>query len=134
MESANAKALADVLALLNLEQIEEDIFRGGSQSPRVKWVFGGQVLGQALAASSRTVDPSCICHSFHAYFLRAGDPKKPILYEVDRARDGKSFSARRVVAIQHGRQIFNFAASYQLPEAGFEHQFAMPDVPPPESL
>ena len=134
MDNANAKALADVLDLLNLEQIEEDIFRGGSQAHRVKRVFGGQVLGQALAAASRTVDPSRICHSFHAYFLRAGDPKMPILYEVDRARDGQSFSARRVVAIQHGKQIFNFAASYQEAEPGFEHQFDMPKVPPPEEL
>jgi acyl-CoA thioesterase-2 len=123
MDNANAKALADVLALLDLEQIEEDIFRGGSQAHRVKRVFGGQVLGQALAAASRTVDPSRICHSFHAYFLRAGDPQTPILYEVDRARDGQSFSARRVVAIQHGKQIFNFAASYQVTESGFEHDF-----------
>jgi acyl-CoA thioesterase-2 len=130
----DAAALADVLSLLDLEPIEEDIFRGLSQKHRPMRVYGGQVLGQALAAASRTVDPSRICHSFHAYFLRAGDPKYPILYEVDRARDGQSFSARRVVAIQHGKQIFNFAASYQVIEAGFEHQFAMPDVPPPEGL
>jgi len=134
MTEDGSQALADVLSLLDLEKIEEDIFRGASQTHRLARVFGGQVLGQALAAASRTVDPSRICHSFHAYFLRAGDPKLPILYEVDRARDGKSFTARRVVAIQHGRQIFNFAASYQLIEPGFEHQFEMPDVPPPEAL
>lgn len=96
-------------------------------------VFGGQVLGQALVAASRTVEGR-VCHSFHSYFLRAGDPKVPILYEVDRARDGASFSARRVVAIQHGKQIFNLSASFQVPEKGLEHQFDMPKVPGPESL
>jgi acyl-CoA thioesterase II len=128
------KAMADILALLDLEAIEEDIFRGLSPEGRVQRVFGGQVLGQALMAATRTVESSRICHSLHAYFLRPGDPRVPLLYEVDRSRDGHSFAARRVVAIQHGKQIFNLAASYQTPEQGYEHQLQMPDVPPPEQL
>ena len=96
-------------------------------------VFGGQVLGQALVAAGRTVE-NRVCHSFHAYFLRAGDPKVPILYEVDRSRDGSSFTARRVVGIQHGQQIFTLAASFQTVEQGYEHQFDMPQVPQPEDL
>ncbi|HEY4274753.1 MAG TPA: acyl-CoA thioesterase II [Rhizomicrobium sp.] len=127
-------ALEEVLGLLDLEQIEENIFRGLSPKARHQRVFGGQVLGQALAAAIRTVEPSRLCHSLHAYFLRPGDPRIPILYEVDRARDGKSFTARRVVAIQHGVQIFNLAASFQVEEPGYEHQFEMPDVPAPETL
>ena len=124
----------EVLALLDLEKIEENIFRGLSPAGRVQRVFGGQVLGQALVAATRTVEPSRPCHSFHAYFLRAGDPRVPILYEVDRSRDGGSFTSRRVVAIQHGQQIFNMAASFQTVESGFEHQSSMLEVPPPESL
>jgi len=124
----------EVLALLDLEKIEENIFRGLSPAGRPQRVFGGQVLGQALVAATRTVDESRPCHSFHGYFLRAGDPRVPILYEVDRSRDGGSFTARRVVAIQHGEQIFTLAASFQKPESGFEHQAPMPEVPPPESL
>jgi len=127
-------ALEEVLGLLDLEQIEENIFRGLSPKARHQRVFGGQVLGQALAAAIRTVEPSRLCHSLHAYFLRPGDPRIPILYEVDRARDGKSFTARRVVAIQHGVQIFNLAASFQVGEEGYEHQFEMPQVPAPETL
>jgi acyl-CoA thioesterase II len=127
-------ALAQVLALLDLEAIEEDIFRGQSPEGRVQRVFGGQVLGQALVAARRTVEPSRICHSLHAYFLRPGDPRVPILYEVDRSRDGHSFSARRVVAIQHGKQIFILACSFQTVETGYDHQFPMPNVPPPEEL
>ncbi len=134
MNEAGKAALAEVLGLLDLELIEENIFRGLSPKARTQRVFGGQVLGQALAAAIRTVEPSRLCHSLHAYFLRPGDPRIPILYEVDRARDGKSFTARRVVAVQHGAQIFNLAASFQTDEAGFDHQFQMPDVPPPESL
>ena len=134
MSETGKTALAEVLGLLDLEQIEENIFRGLSPKARTQRVFGGQVLGQALAAAIRTVEPSRRCHSLHAYFLRPGDPRIPILYEVDRARDGKSFTARRVVAIQHGVQIFNLAASFQTEEPGFEHQFEMPQVPPPESL
>ena len=134
MSEAGKEALAEVLGLLDLEQIEENIFRGFSPRARTMRVFGGQVLGQALAAAIRTVEPSRLCHSLHAYFLRPGDPRIPILYEVDRARDGRSFTARRVVAVQHGAQIFNLAASFQMPERGFDHQFDMPKVPPPESL
>ena len=128
------KSLEQVLSLLDLQLIEEDIFRGQSSEGRVQRVFGGQVLGQALVAAIRTIEPSRICHSLHAYFLRPGDPRVPILYEVDRSRDGHSFSARRVVAIQNGKQIFNLACSFQIPETGFTHQFPMPDVPPPEEL
>ncbi|MGQ0741228.1 MAG: acyl-CoA thioesterase II [Alphaproteobacteria bacterium] len=125
--------VAELLDVLDLEQIEVNIFRG--ISPRDRWqrVFGGQVLGQALVAASRTVGERT-CHSLHAYFLRPGDPKLPILYEVDRARDGGSFTARRVVAIQSGQQIFNMAASFQVSETGLEHQSRMPDAPDPESL
>lgn len=125
--------LADLLTLLELERIEENIFRGESRDIGGKRVFGGQVLGQALSAASYTVEGRQ-AHSLHAYFLRAGDVKAPIIYEVDRARDGSSFSSRRVVAIQHGRPIFNLAASFQKPEAGLSHQAAMPDVPGPEGL
>ena len=123
----------ELLELLDLEQIDVNIFRG--LSPRDRWqrVFGGQVLGQALVAATRTVEAR-VCHSLHAYFLRPGDPKTPILYEVDRARDGGSFTSRRVVAIQTGQQIFNMAVSFQVPEQGLEHQIDMPKVPDPDSL
>jgi acyl-CoA thioesterase-2 len=127
-------ALARLLALLDLEKIEENIFRALSPPEPVQRVFGGQVLAQALVAATRTVETQRPCHSFHAYFLRPGDPKVPILYEVDRSRDGGSFSSRRVVAIQHGAQIFTLAASFQKLESGFEHQSQMPVVPDPESL
>ncbi|HEX7777074.1 MAG TPA: acyl-CoA thioesterase domain-containing protein, partial [Parvibaculum sp.] len=128
-----ADAVEDLIQILDLEQIEVNLFRG--HSPGVSWqrVFGGQVIGQALVAAYRTVEER-VCHSMHAYFIRPGDPKIPILYEVDRSRDGKSFTTRRVVAIQHGKQIFNLAASFQTPEKGFEHQAGMPDVPAPEDL
>lgn len=125
--------LADLLTLLELERIEENIFRGESRDLGGRRVFGGQVLGQALSAASYTVD-SRQAHSLHAYFLRAGDVNAPIIYEVDRARDGRSFSSRRVVAIQHGRPIFNLAASFQVPEQGLSHQAEMPKVPGPEGL
>lgn len=123
----------DLVALLDLEPIEVNIFRGLSPQHRLQRVFGGQVLGQALVAAQRTVSDRS-CHSLHAYFLRPGDPKVPILYEVDRSRDGKSFSSRRVVAIQHGRQIFHMSASFQTAENGLEHQMEAPPVPPPEAL
>ena len=126
--------LQGLLAILNLEELDVNLFRG--QSPDEAWqrVFGGQVIGQALVAASRTVEKRR-CHSLHAYFLRAGDPSVPILYEVDRARDGGSFSARRVIAVQRGKQIFNLAASFQTGEEGLEHQDPMPpDMPPPEEL
>ncbi len=119
--------------LLDLEAIEKNIFRGQSRDFGTSQVFGGQVLGQALAAASRTVEGRVV-HSLHAYFLKRGDMQAPIVYEVDRARDGGSFSNRRVVAIQHGEQIFNMTASFQLPESGLEHQVAMPSVPKPDSL
>ncbi len=125
--------IQDVLDLLDLEKIEENIFRGISPKDRVQRVFGGQVLGQALVAAAHTVDGR-FCHSLHAYFLRAGDPKVPILYEVDRSRDGTSFTSRRVVAIQHGRPIFTLEASFQREEPGYDHAFEMPQVPDPESL
>ena len=127
-------ALARLLTLLDVEKIEENAFRGFSPPERVQRVFGGQVLAQALVAATRTVETARHCHSFHAYFLRPGDPKVPILYEVDRSRDGASFTARRVVAIQQGLQIFNLAASFQKEEKGFEHQAQMPVVPAPQDL
>jgi acyl-CoA thioesterase-2 len=125
--------LADLLHLLKLERIEDNIFRGESRDIGSPRVYGGQVLGQALSAASCTVEDREV-HSLHAYFLRAGDVEHNIVYNVDRARDGRSFSNRRVVAIQHGRQIFNMTASFQKPEEGLEHQSDMPTVPPPEEL
>jgi acyl-CoA thioesterase-2 len=126
-------SIQEVLELLNLEAIEVNIFRGLSPKDRWQRVFGGQVLGQALVAAYRTVEER-VCHSLHAYFIRPGDPKVPILYEVDRARDGKTFSTRRVVAIQHGEQIFNMSVSFQVPETGLEHQFNAPKAVGPEGL
>jgi acyl-CoA thioesterase-2 len=125
--------VAQLLALLDLEAIEVNIFRGVSPQDRSQRVFGGQVLGQALVAASRTVEDR-LCHSLHAYFLLPGDPKVPILYEVDRSRDGRSFSSRRVVAIQHGRPIFHMSVSFQVEEAGLEHQIDPPKVPAPDEL
>jgi acyl-CoA thioesterase-2 len=125
--------LADLLHLLELERIEENIFRGESRDIGSPQVFGGQVLGQALTAATYTIEGRT-AHSLHAYFLRAGDVNAPIVYEVDRARDGSTFSNRRVVAIQHGRQIFNMTASFQHPEEGLDHQVAMPEVPGPDGL
>ncbi|MBI1330699.1 MAG: acyl-CoA thioesterase II [Alphaproteobacteria bacterium] len=125
--------VAELIALLDLEPIEVNIFRGVSPKDRSQRVFGGQVLGQALVAASRTVEGR-FCHSLHAYFMLPGDPKVPILYEVDRSRDGKSFSTRRVVAIQHGRQIFHMSASFTAHEEGLEHQIEAPDVPGPDGL
>ena len=122
-----------LIELLDLESIEENIFRGESQDIGSPQVFGGQVLGQALIAASRTVENRDV-HSLHAYFLRRGDFEAPIVYEVDRARDGGSFSNRRVIAVQHGEQIFNMTASFQKPEEGLEHQTTMPKVPQPEEL
>jgi acyl-CoA thioesterase II len=126
-------SLAALLLLLDIDPIELNIFRGSSPKDRWQRVFGGQVLGQALVAASRTVE-SRTCHSLHAYFLRAGDPQTPILYQVDRSRDGASFSARRVVAMQHGEAIFTMSASFQVTEQGLDHQIPMPEVPAPESL
>lgn len=128
--------LEDLITLLDLETIEVNIFRGQSPDEDRQRVFGGQVAGQALVAASRTIDESDrLVHSLHAYFLRSGDPGVPILYEVDRLRDGKSFSTRRVVAIQHGKPIFNLQASFQKNESGLEHQIAMDmNVSAPETL
>jgi acyl-CoA thioesterase-2 len=128
------QSLVELIELLELEPLEENIFRGQSRDIGTAQVFGGQVLGQALAAASRTVGPGRDAHSLHAYFLKRGDVNAPIIYEVDRARDGHSFTNRRVVAIQHGEQIFNMAASFQVSESGLEHQVEMPVVPPPEDL
>ncbi|MDJ0657235.1 MAG: acyl-CoA thioesterase II [Xanthomonadales bacterium] len=125
--------LDDLIHLLKLERLEDNLFRGESRDIGSRQVFGGQVLGQALSAANQTVDDRCV-HSLHAYFLRRGDMQAPIVYEVDRQRDGGSFSNRRVVAIQHGRPIFNMAASFQKAETGLEHQSTMPEVPDPESL
>src|SRR5437660_8946398 len=126
-------AVDDLCELLDLEPIEVNIFRGRSPDEKRQRVFGGQVAGQALVAAGRTVSAGTV-HSLHAYFLRRGDPTGPILYEVDRIRDGRSFTTRRVVAVQHGMAIFNLAASFHIDEPGPEHQVPMPDVPDPESL
>lgn len=126
-------ALDTLLSILDLETLEQNLFRG--LSPQVGWqrVFGGQVIGQALVAAYRTIEGRT-ANSLHAYFLRAGDPAVPIIYKVDRIRDGGSFSTRRVVAIQHGQAIFSMAASFHKHEEGLEHQSPMPDVPQPEEL
>jgi acyl-CoA thioesterase II len=125
--------IADLLNLLELEQLEVNLFRGESRDIGSPQVFGGQVLGQALTAASATVTGRVV-HSLHAYFLRRGDFNAPIVYQVDRSLDGHSFANRRVVAIQHGEQIFNMAASFQVLEEGLDHQVDMPPVPAPESL
>jgi len=127
-------ALDDLLDLLELEQLEVNLFRGLSPDEDRQRVFGGQVAAQALVGAGRTVDDTRHVHSLHAYFLRPGDPTRPIVYEVDRIRDGRSFTTRRVVAIQHGRAIFNLAASFQIDEDGPTHSAEMPDVPDPETL
>jgi acyl-CoA thioesterase-2 len=125
--------LDGLLSILDLEELEVNVFRGRSpQEPRQR-VFGGQVAGQALVAAGRTVDRG-IAHSLHAYFLRPGDVAVPILYQVDRIRDGRTFTTRRVVAIQHGQAIFHLSASFQPEEPGPEHQIPMPEAPAPESL
>lgn len=128
------EALGELLRLLDLEQLEVNLFRGVSPDESQQRVFGGQVAGQALIAAGRTVESDRFVHSLHAYFLRPGDPSVPIVYEVDRIRDGRSFTTRRVVAIQHGRAIFNLAASFQCIELGVEHFEPMPDVAAPEDL
>src|SRR6266478_9840151 len=131
-----ASAVQDLLDVLALEQLEVNLFRG--RSPQVGWqrVFGGQVIGQALVAACRTVDEIVERppHSLHGYFLLAGDPKVPIIYEVDRIRDGRSFTTRRVVAIQHGHAIFAMSVSFHRDEPGFSHQAETPKVPGPEEL
>jgi len=129
-----SQALSNLLALLNLEKIEEGIFRGQSEDLGLRQVFGGQVVGQALYAAKETVPVDRLVHSFHSYFLRPGDSQKPIVYDVETLRDGNSFSARRVAAIQNGKPIFYMTASFQAPEPGFEHQKTMPAAPAPENL
>jgi acyl-CoA thioesterase-2 len=132
--SPKSGALDDLLSVLDLEPLEENLFRG--RSPQEGWqrVYGGQVLGQALVAAVRTVPPERVAHSLHGYFLLAGDPSRPIIYNVERVRDGGSFTTRRVTAIQHGRAMFVMSASFHIDEPGLDHQNAMPQVPPPEDL
>lgn len=125
--------IEELIELMELEKLEVNLFRGSSRDIGTERVFGGQVLAQAVLAASRTVEDRLI-HSLHAYFLRAGDHESPIVYNVDRSRDGRSFTARRVVAIQHGRPIFTLSASFQLEQEGLEHQFEIPDTPDPDSL
>jgi acyl-CoA thioesterase II len=127
-------AMDRLLAILDLEKLEQNLYRGSS--PQVGWqrVFGGQVIAQALMAAQRTVDEDRYVHSLHAYFMRPGDPAVPIVYQVERIRDGSSFATRWIVAIQHGRPIFSMSASFQVEEEGFDHQVTMPPVTPPEEL
>ncbi|MDR8412754.1 acyl-CoA thioesterase II [Nonomuraea sp. 3-1Str] len=129
------EALKELLDLLDLEQIELDIFRGRSPEERIQRVFGGQVAAQALVAAGRTAPPDRAVHSLHAYFIRPGDPSIPIVYNVERVRDGRSFTTRRVVAVQHGKAIFTMSASFHIFEEGLEHQATnLPEVPGPETL
>ena len=133
MGNDNTDPVDELIQILDLERIERNRYRGCTPASRSIRVFGGQVISQALMAAYRTVEDR-MCHSLHAYFIRPGDPSIPILYEVDQSRNGRSFTTRRVVAIQDGEQIFNLAASFHVAETGFEHQSDMPDVPPPEDL
>jgi acyl-CoA thioesterase-2 len=133
-EYGGQEAVDELVALLDLERLEVNLFRGVSPPEERQRVFGGQVAGQALVAAGRTVDPEFGVHSLHAYFLRPGDTKVPIVYEVDRSRDGRSFTTRRVVAIQHGEVIFHLQASFHTDEPGYDHQEEMPEVPDPESV
>jgi acyl-CoA thioesterase-2 len=126
--------VSELIELLSLERLEDNLFRGQSRDIGTKYVFGGQVLGQALSAAQATLTQPRHAHSLHAYFLRAGNIEAPIVYEVDRTRDGGSFSVRRVTAIQHGKVIFFCAASFQDAETGGEHQLSMPEVPKPDDL
>jgi acyl-CoA thioesterase II len=133
-DSGKNTPIEQLVRTLDLEKLEENLFRG--ISPHVGWqrVFGGQVIAQALVAAQRTVETDRYVHSLHAYFMRPGDPAIPIIYEVDRIRDGRSFTTRRVVAIQHGKAIFSLSASFQYDEPGYDHQIAMPTVQSPEQL
>ncbi|GAB3305005.1 acyl-CoA thioesterase II [Luteimonas notoginsengisoli] len=126
--------VSELIELLSLERLEDNLFRGQSRDIGTKYVFGGQVLGQALSAAQATLTQPRNAHSLHAYFLRAGDIEHPIVYDVDRTRDGGTFSVRRVTAIQHGQVIFFCAASFQDQEGGGEHQLSMPEVPKPEDI
>jgi acyl-CoA thioesterase-2 len=125
--------MSDLVRLLDIEPIDLDMFRGHTPDGETRRIYGGQVVAQSLTAAYRTIDGRH-CHSMHAYFIRPGDPKIPILFKVERVRDGGSFAVRRVVALQHGQQIFNLAASFQKPEQGFEHQIEMPALPGPAGL
>lgn len=129
-----SRVLDDLVALLSLEPIEENLFRGVSQDLGFRQLFGGQVLGQCVSAATQTVEEARHVHSLHGYFLRPGDASLPVVYQVERIRDGGSFSTRRVTAIQKGQPIFSCAASFQYAEEGFNHQLPMPDVPGPEGL
>src|ERR1700724_1790133 len=131
-----ASAVQELIEILNLEALELNLFRGRSPQSRWQRVFGGQVIGQALVAACRTLDDVATRppHSLHAYFLLGGDPKVPIIYEVNRIRDGKSFTTRNVVAIQHGHAIFWMSVSFHTAEPGLNHQVKMPDVPKPDQL
>ena len=129
-----AAAIENLLSILDLEPLEHNLFRGKSPEDGWQRVFGGQVLAQALVAATQTVEPDRKAHSLHAYFLRPGEPGIPIIYEVDRIRDGRSFVTRRVVAIQHGHAIFSTSVSFQVEEPGLDHQMPAPEVPPPEEL
>ncbi|MBX9470178.1 MAG: acyl-CoA thioesterase II [Rhizobium sp.] len=132
--SGQTRPMQDLIERLDLEKLEENLFRGSSPQNGWQRVFGGLVIAQALMAAQRCVDPDRIVHSLHAYFMRPGDPSIPIVYQVERIRDGSSFTTRRVVAIQHGKAIFSMSASFQVEEPGFDHQVAIPDVPGPETL
>lgn len=134
MTDPTTSAVDRLVALLDLEELDDNLFRSLRQEEGWKRVYGGQVLGQALVAATRTVEPERRVHSLHAYFILPGDPAAPILYQVERARDGRSFATRRVVAIQHGRPIFNLSTSFHVAEEGFAHQFPMPPAPGPEGL
>lgn len=129
-----SKALSTLIDNIHLEKIEINLFRGETLDSARGHVYGGQVLSQAINAAQRTVASNLVLHSLHAYFLRAGDAETPIIYEVDRIRDGRSYTTRRVVAIQHGRAIFNLSLSFQKREDGFDHQISMPEVPGPDEL
>jgi acyl-CoA thioesterase II len=133
-EAIKSIAMEQLIETLDLEAVEVNLFRGNS--PQVGWqrVFGGQVIAQALVAAERTMEPDRHVHSLHAYFMRPGDPSVPIVYQVERLRDGSSFNTRRVLAVQHGKGIFAMSVSFQVEEEGFDHQIKMPDVPAPETL
>ena len=133
-DAAGVSAVDGLVGLLDLEQLEDNLYRGASPAASPVRVFGGQVAAQALIAAGRTVPSERRVHSLHAYFLRPGNPRNPIIYQVDRARDGASFTTRRVVAIQHGQPIFTMSASFQIDEPGVDHADPMPNAPPPESL
>jgi len=132
-DAATERRLSELLALLDLEEIDTDVYRGRNESDRVQRLFGGQVAAQSLVAAGRTVERGH-CHSLHGYFLRPGDPTHPVLYTVDRIRDGKSFTTRLVVARQRGHAIFQMSASFHVEEKGYEHQLPMPEAPDPETV